>query len=238
MPRYWLSLHSYVCIADSYVVFLDLRQDKYSALEPSDARALSGLVDGWLPGPEIDRGVGMPPHRRDELVRTLIEEKLLTDDKSMGKPATPMSMVRPTLTFQVPPSRIPRVDRTHFSRFLSAWLLTTTMLKTVPLKVAIERVRKRKARGSGVEGAFDVNRAFGLITAYSILRPNFFSRRDACLRDSFTVVEFLAGYGMFPTWVFGVRMNPFAAHSWVQEGSIVLNDDVDHVRTFTPILTI
>jgi len=238
MSRYWLSAHSYVCIADEHAVFLDLRKDKYSALGPADARTLSGVVDGWLPGREIARDVPTRTRGCDELVRTLLEERLLTSDMVAGKPATPVSIVRPTLTLQVPPRRIPRVDRTHVSRFVAAWLLATTMLNTVPLKATVGRVWKRKARRSGAEGAFDVKRAFGLMTAYSILRPNFFSRRDACLRDSFTVVEFLARYGVFPTWVFGVRMNPFAAHSWVQEGSIVINDDVDHVNTFTPILTI
>ena len=76
------------------------------------------------------------------------------------------------------------------------------------------------------------------MTAYFILRQNFFSVVDACLRDSMTVVEFLARYDMYPKWVFGVTMNPFTAHSWVQAGSIVINDSVDHVNRFTPILTI
>jgi hypothetical protein len=71
-----------------------------------------------------------------------------------------------------------------------------------------------------------------------VLRPNFFSEKDACLRDSLTFIEFLALYGMYPTWVFGVTMEPFAAHSWVQQGPMVLNDYIPRVTPFTPIMAI
>lgn len=38
--------------------------------------------------------------------------------------------------------------------------------------------------------------------------------------------------------VFGVKLDPFAAHAWVQHGDIVLNDDVHVVAQFTPILVV
>ena len=36
--------------------------------------------------------------------------------------------------------------------------------------------------------------------------------------------------------VLGVRLAPFRAHSWVQLKDEVLNDHIDHIRSFTPIL--
>jgi len=38
--------------------------------------------------------------------------------------------------------------------------------------------------------------------------------------------------------VFGVKLNPFSAHCWVQAGDIVLNDAIDHVTIHTPILVV
>jgi len=38
--------------------------------------------------------------------------------------------------------------------------------------------------------------------------------------------------------VIGIRPDPFLAHCWVQHKGLVLNDDIDNVRTFTPILVI
>jgi len=239
MARYLLSAHCYVCIADEYAVFLDLRKDRYSALEPGEARALTGVVEGWITDdPERDVLQGAPTKSRDELIRTLIGERLVTDDEFAGKAAIPVSLSRAETTLERPPDQIPCVDRGHFAHFTAAWLTATAMLRIVPLWLTVERVRRRKARQSPERRTFDVNRVGHLMTAYSVLRPNFFSRMNACLRDSLTVVEFLARYDVFPTWVFGVRMEPFAAHSWVQEGTIVLNDTVKHVNTFIPIMAI
>lgn len=38
--------------------------------------------------------------------------------------------------------------------------------------------------------------------------------------------------------VIGVRLEPFLAHCWLQQGSRVIGDDVDEVRAFTPITVI
>jgi hypothetical protein len=38
--------------------------------------------------------------------------------------------------------------------------------------------------------------------------------------------------------VFGVKLDPFAAHAWVQRDRIVLNDEVHVVRQFTPVLAV
>ena len=62
------------------------------------------------------------------------------------------------------------------------------------------------------------------------------SLRDACLPHSLAVAERLIRAGQPAQLVFGVRLGPFAAHCWVQQGSLVVNDRVEIVRTFTPIL--
>lgn len=59
-----------------------------------------------------------------------------------------------------------------------------------------------------------------------------------CLPDSLAFLQFAARRGHFPNLVFGVEAWPFAAHCWVQDGDVVLNDVVDHARSFSPILTI
>jgi hypothetical protein len=52
------------------------------------------------------------------------------------------------------------------------------------------------------------------------------------------LLEYLAWYRIFPTWVFGVQTRPFAAHCWLQHENIVLNDTVEHVTRYTPIMTV
>jgi hypothetical protein len=61
---------------------------------------------------------------------------------------------------------------------------------------------------------------------------------DQCLPRSIAVTRRLAACGVKADLVIGVSLFPFAAHSWVQLGSLVVNDRVDGVRHFTPILVL
>jgi hypothetical protein len=64
----------------------------------------------------------------------------------------------------------------------------------------------------------------------------FYPRPYLCLFDSLALIHFLARFGLYPDWVFGVQADPFEAHCWVQAGSVVLNDTVERVSAFTPIM--
>jgi len=62
--------------------------------------------------------------------------------------------------------------------------------------------------------------------------------RDFCLSHSYAVARFMIERGIDATLIFGVRLGPFAAHCWVQHGDCLLNDRLDTVRIFTPILVL
>ena len=74
--------------------------------------------------------------------------------------------------------------------------------------------------------------------AFERLRPLAFSARDRCLHDSLSLAFFLLAQGLSARWVIGVKTNPFGAHSWVQSGRTVLNDQHEYVRAFRPILVV
>ena len=57
-----------------------------------------------------------------------------------------------------------------------------------------------------------------------------------CLVRSTLLMRFLRGLGVHADWVFGVRLFPFAAHCWVQAGDVCLNDDVERLAAYTPIM--
>jgi hypothetical protein len=78
----------------------------------------------------------------------------------------------------------------------------------------------------------------GTIAAYERMRLLAFTAYKHCLYDSLTLVSYLALEGQFPRWVIGVQTNPFGAHSWVQCGATVLNDQHERVRRFRPILVV
>ncbi|WP_275504084.1 lasso peptide biosynthesis B2 protein [Sphingomonas pollutisoli] len=63
-------------------------------------------------------------------------------------------------------------------------------------------------------------------------------KTNRCLPRSLAFLRVCIARGHYPSLVIGIRTNPFTAHAWVQMGGKVLNDSVDHVRVFTPIMVL
>ena len=61
---------------------------------------------------------------------------------------------------------------------------------------------------------------------------------DRCLPRSLALASTLAQRGIECDLVLGVALGPFSAHCWVQKEGVVLNDSLEHVRNFTPILVV
>ena len=121
--------------------------------------------------------------------------------------------------------------------FLKAVVQATIVLRWGSLERAVRRVKTRRARLQGSQ-LFDIKRTRELVSVFTDLRPLLFTSREACLFESLVLLEFLACYGIFPRWIFGVRARPFAAHCWVQQGDVVLNDTLGHLARYTPIMMV
>lgn len=61
---------------------------------------------------------------------------------------------------------------------------------------------------------------------------------DRCLPRSIALALCLARHDCRANVVLGVRLAPFAAHCWVQSGDRVLNDELEEVLRYTPILVL
>lgn len=77
--------------------------------------------------------------------------------------------------------------------------------------------------------AIEAGRRFWTLMAYLPIEGE-------CLVRSALLVRFLRRQGLRADWVFGVRLCPFAAHCWVQVGEVCLNDDVERLVAYTPIM--
>lgn len=64
------------------------------------------------------------------------------------------------------------------------------------------------------------------------------SPANLCLSRSIALTQRLRALGCHANLVMGVRILPFAAHSWTQFGEIVLNDTCEEVARFQPILIV
>lgn len=235
MAKYFLSPHTFACVAGEQVIFLDLERDKYTAIGPGEVRTLKSVVPGW---PAADPDTLNQSAANDSIVHELLAEGLLTADATSGKAFAPPDIEPASTTIDHVRGRFPKVDVVDLRRFAWAWALVTTQMRTMPIKRVLRRVRNRKQALKPHAPPWDVVKAHTLRTTYLILRPNFFNAKNQCLRDSLTLIEFYAMHGMYPDCVFGVKSEPFSAHAWVQEGPMVLNDYIPHVTSYTPIMVV
>lgn len=65
-----------------------------------------------------------------------------------------------------------------------------------------------------------------------------FNKVDQCLPRAIAAQAMSRAFGVVPTLVFGVRLEPFAAHCWLQWGAKVVVGDLEQARMFTPILAV
>jgi len=78
-----------------------------------------------------------------------------------------------------------------------------------------------------------------ITAAHRIARARtFVPQARHCLTDSLAIMRLLAAQRAPAMLVFGAKLDPFAAHCWVQSGTMLLNDHVDTIRRFTPVLTV
>lgn len=239
MQPYLLAPHVYPCVSGQHVVLMDLERDKYVAVAPG--HRLAAWVSGWPLGaaaaPNAARpGEGAP----DPLLAQMLAHGMLVTDPHIGKPAVPVTTIRPQrglVEFDLDTRA--QASAAQLWRFGRSCLRAQLALKLRPIQSIVETVRERKARrlARGAQPA-DPAGLRPLVTAFSRLRPLFYTLRAACLLDSLTLLHFLSAEGIHPDWVFGVKTEPFDAHCWVQQGEVLLNDVPDRVRQYSPILVV
>ncbi len=237
MQPYLLAPHVFPCVSGQHVVLMDLDRDKYVAVVP--AHRLARWVRGWpvgaVEGAESPHGA---EEGADALVAQMLAHGMLVSDPHVGKPAVPVTVVRPQRSMvEFDLDVRPKAGAAQLWRFGRCFLQAQLARKLRPIHSIVEAMRDRKARRAsrGAPGA-DPDRLRSLVTAFARLRPLFYTLRCACLLDSLTLLHFLAAEGVHPDWVFGVKTEPFDAHCWVQQDEVLLNDLPDRVRQYSPIL--
>jgi hypothetical protein len=235
--NYFLSNHAFLCTAGNHCIILDLKQDQYLFADGRRLCALGPHLDGWEhctqtssvdavdPTPDV---VGFA----DELAT----RGILTIERRHGKPARPLILSKPANALRA----VACSAGWPMARFLHFWRAAScanSRLKHESMESIVDAVQRRKHAASVRSSPFDFHRARVLVAQFDTLRP-FFPRQYVCLFDSLALLEFLSRFALYPTWVFAVIPEPFEAHCWLQHGDVVLNDSVEEVTKFTPIMAI
>ena len=232
-----LAPHVRACESDGQVILLDLRNSRYLGIGRPQSCALADRVQGW------PRSPGQAPEcassaQVSQLEASLLARGLLTDRPFNNLTHAPVEV--PTTSFDTDQHTVETgIGAARLTRFLWTAAATSLRLRFRSLQAIVTTVQCRRDRGQvcpSTAGSLDEMKTG--TARYDRLRPFVFSARENCLHDSLALVDFLAAEGLFPQWVIGVKTRPFGAHSWVQAGSTVLNDQHETVRQFRPILVV
>jgi hypothetical protein len=122
--------------------------------------------------------------------------------------------------------------------FVSSWVQVQAMLRFSTFETIVARARRAKDASAARYDSRGIAELREKVSLFRRIKPFFFSSKDQCLLHSLVLIEFLAHWRIFPTWVVGLTTDPFLAHSWVQHGEYVVDSTPAEVAHFTPILTV
>jgi hypothetical protein len=235
--RLVLGSEVYFCVTEGQGVFLDLKQDDYSAIPVPAFDVSSDESDG-----EAAILSAFEAHRRELLEARVLEE--CTDGiarfqafRSIPRPAASIFHLDEERAFGIagaPDSNV-RVGARDVLDLFSASHRASMLLKKHHICEIVCGVRARKAKASAAGDSIDGLKRHTAI--FRKLRP-WYPRSYLCLFDALALLEFLARRRLFPTWVFGVQAQPFGAHCWVQAGDRLLNEGAEFANQFTPIMAV
>jgi hypothetical protein len=241
VQKYFLSSHTYCCQIDGEAVFLDLRRGKYLGLSHEHAAALSRLVVGWPSYRDIAEGESNAEAALETggLAHALLELGLLTDTKSSGRPAAEIPVQYSTaVSFEGRRELATTVTALELARFAIALIRSISLLRFGRMQAIVRSIQRSRTRLRNVNQISSEMAMQHLLRIFVRIRPWAYTAHDACLLDSLSLVHFLHSHGTPAEWVIGVRMRPFGAHCWARFEGLILNDTVEHVEEFTPIIAV
>jgi hypothetical protein len=195
-------------------LFMDEREDSYFLLEADQEQELLQLLAQADGNPQLSPGLC----------------------RSLGLPERsavpgPVERQRPLQSLH------DRQEARHGARLrdvLKLWrilLRVRGVLRTRPLQTILADLG-RPAAGDDEASAGEIvlERAtrFAAARAAVPITPN-------CLLDSLALLQWLGPARSATSLIFAVKLDPFAAHCWVQSGAILLNDRLDDIARFEPV---
>lgn len=219
---FWRILpHANICAASGRLVLLDVRQDRYFLVPPSTESVMRNWLDcahAASPPEEVSILLGRsgtvcardpePTNALKERVTVPVALDCSLSSEDTGAAAGPW-------------------------RIAAILALTLAKLRLQSLHAILSEHACRRVPCTGADTAPTLMQAAAFAASRS-LAP--FARN--CLLDSLALDRVLTARGLPALLVFGVKLDPFEAHCWLQVRDAILNDSYDHVSRFTPILAV
>ena len=212
----------FCCLVGDRFVFLDLPRDRYFCLREAQDAAFRALLDGSISKADAP------------LLDQMVAGQTLALVAADLVPTT--CTAPPEATETMADAREAATAGRHLPRAACQLLVSAIALRRFHLEAIVDRFRHAKAKrlARSVRPSYDLASIARAYRAIGLLVP----MHDKCLMRSIALAHHLTDLGAVPDLVFGVRLQPFKAHCWVQLGTVLIVDRIDDVRLFTPILVV
>jgi len=210
------------CEVSDRLLFLDLYADRYFLIAEDAERSLREVIGGCCFGSEQRRALG-------GLLRAGV--LLETSDDRVPRCFESPSAPTTSLLDGARPARL-----RERLKALSMLSVARVQLRFAALHVILGRLEASKAAQPD-SARFSSQRLQEVADAFE-WTSRMIRSHDQCLARSLAATRRLTVLGVPAELVIGVRLRPFAAHSWAQVKHFLVNDHIDTVRTYTPILAI
>jgi hypothetical protein len=210
------------CDVGGRLIFLDVNADRYfclsKAVENGFRRACAGA----------DLEIGEEARLAELIQRGILRRSGGTELVACAPLAVPtISLLQA--------SRRPPVGRCHAVSATMSVIVALLRLRLLPLRASL---RRRGTRASAAALSSEQQARLANIARAFDSAGRLVSAHDRCLARSVAVARAAWRAGVPVDLVLGVALGPFTAHCWVQCGGVVVNDSVDTVLTYTPILIV
>lgn len=239
LPEYWLPAHVYACRVPGGTVFLDLCRNRYVGVGETETQVLRRHVANWQDaGPVLEHD--SPDEAAARILDALVESALLQPEPERIRLFSPISSGlqkarRDLDAFQASPRSIRVLDSW---RFLRSCLWAHCVLRTSSLYDTVRAIEDFRQAGGSISSPADPAQIHRCVRIFRRLRPYVFAAHGRCLFQALALARFLQYYRTPAVWVIGVRIRPWAAHSWVQQGDLILDGTPESVHGYTPILAV
>lgn len=239
--KLFLHEHTHLCLVDDSVVFLNLYRNTYLTVPPATLSALARHLAGF--------SALLPSHHRiatltdgtNADLEALVNRGILTASPNAGKFASPVALT-PAARSLVSGARSATSDVTCASLvtpFLLSYCHVGLNIRGGRLDRMVTKLKARNARRTGRTARVATpDRLQPVLASFRRLRTFSYTAHNGCLFNALVLARFLCHLDFAPTFVIGVRTKPFCAHAWVQLSDCVLDDRLESVHRFTPILAI
>jgi hypothetical protein len=240
MNPYFLNRCTSFCATNDGIVFLNMRINRYFGLDKGNARVLQSAVANW---PSHNIGSGDATDFSDAHAASVMQQLtahgiLTTIEADSRVPIQPSVRSDRVLQTTGLTTRSLRITYRQIVTFLLSVITVWVLLRLSNLQCLVERLDRRNKELSQRPRGVDEARVRELVAAFRTISSWTYTRFNQCLFDSLVMSIFMQRCNVPVTFIIGVSSRPFAAHAWVQFRDAVLNDSLERIDGFTPIVAV